>query len=90
MFCSVKQLKADAICALWPWKQIMESSFRYNVFFIWYHLYLFVYDEFEMTVKYAAEKMAEDFHLNQQLLITEEAFNTMATPNTINCISASQ
>lgn len=43
-----------------------------------------------MTVKYAAEKMAEDFHLNQQLLITEEAFNTMATPNTINCITVQQ
>lgn len=43
-----------------------------------------------MTVKYAAEKMDEDFHLNQQLLITEEAFNTMATLNTINYVSEQQ
>lgn len=41
-------------------------------------------------LKYTGEKMAEDFHLNQQLLITGETFNTMATPNTINYVAAQQ
>lgn len=53
-------------------------------------LYLFVYDDFEMTVKYREEKMAQDFHLNQQLVITGETFNTMATPNPISSVAAQQ
>lgn len=68
----------------------MESSFRHKPFFTQYHLYLFVDDEFEMTVKYTGEKKAEDFHLSHQLLITGETFNTMATPNTINYVAAQQ
>lgn len=68
----------------------MESSFRHNTFFTWYHLYLFDYDEFEMAVKRTGEKMDEDFNLNQQLLITGETFNTMATPNTINYVTSQQ
>lgn len=43
-----------------------------------------------MTVKYREEKMAQDFHLNQQLLITGETFNTMATPNPISSVAAQQ
>lgn len=68
----------------------MESSFSHNTYFTRYHLYLFVYDESEMPVEYTGEKMAEDLHLNEQLLITGETFNTMVTPNTINYVAAQQ